>query len=410
MARIGVGVDWGAQEHEVCALNEKYEELGRWRIGHDGESLARLATELSGLVSEEDELVLAIEVPDGPVVETMLERGFTVYSINPRQSDRFRERFRPSAAKDDRMDAWVLARTVLSDTDCFQRVHSGDPQTVALREWSRARDQGVSDRTRIQNRLTGLLRRYFPAVLDIGRLDEAWVQELLRRAPTPAKARRIQRRTIETLLKRHRIRRIRAEQVLPVLRQAPLVVDSSLVEVLAQRVVKCLDQLGQLRSQIRECDNAIDEILEDLKQPDDDESLSDAQILASLPGAGRVNLATVLSEAPGPIGTRNLLQMRALSGCAPVSILSGAHQNRHHKRRPPKVQMRRARSARLATAMFHWARVAATCSPTHKKRYAALRARGHTHGRACRQLGDYILQVAFAMLRDRTLYQPPAYP
>jgi hypothetical protein len=36
---------------------------------------------------------VAIEVPHGPVVETLLERGFNVYAINPKQLDRFRDRF-----------------------------------------------------------------------------------------------------------------------------------------------------------------------------------------------------------------------------------------------------------------------------------------------------------------------------
>ena len=210
MTRIGVGIDWGAQEHEVCALDESYQELGRWRVRHNGESLAELATELGALASDGDELLVAIETPDGPVVETMLERGFAVHAINPLQSDRFRERYKPSGAKDDCVDAWVLARTVLSDTDCFRVVEIRDPRTVALREWSRTRDERVEDRTRTQNRLAELLRRYFPSVLGIGRLDEAWLQELLCRTPTPDKARRVQRRTIAATLKSHRIRRVSA--------------------------------------------------------------------------------------------------------------------------------------------------------------------------------------------------------
>ena len=43
---------------------------------------------------------VAIEVPHGAVVETLLDRGFKVYAINPRQLDRFRDRFSPAGAKE----------------------------------------------------------------------------------------------------------------------------------------------------------------------------------------------------------------------------------------------------------------------------------------------------------------------
>ncbi len=36
---------------------------------------------------------IAIEEPHGPVVETLLERGIHVYAINPKQLDRFRDRY-----------------------------------------------------------------------------------------------------------------------------------------------------------------------------------------------------------------------------------------------------------------------------------------------------------------------------
>ena len=42
---------------------------------------------------------VAIEMTQGPVVEALLERGFCVYGINPKQLDRFRDRFTVAGAK-----------------------------------------------------------------------------------------------------------------------------------------------------------------------------------------------------------------------------------------------------------------------------------------------------------------------
>jgi transposase len=405
MGRIGVGVDWGAQEHEVCAIDEQYRQLKRWRVRHDGESLARLCRELAALVGANDEVLIAIERPDGAVVETLMERGFAMHAINPMQLDRFRERYRPSGAKDDSVDAWVLARTVLSDTDCFRRVRMGDARHVALREWSRIREQWVCERTRLLNRMTDVLRRYFPQILDVGRVDESWVHELLRKAPTPEQAQRIQQRTVAKVLQEHSIRRVKADAVVVALRVQPLTLHPPLVAVLAAHVLQLVEQIESNATQIKRCNTAIAEVLNALETSESVHGKpSDAKILRSLPGVGTNVLATLLGEATTAVEARDLPRMRALTGCAPVSILSGKRQNRFHPRSSPNVQMRYACSDRLSSAMYHCARAASVCSEPHKKRYAAMRARGHTHGRACRQLADQMLTTAFAMLRNRTLY------
>ena len=62
---------------------------------------------------------VAIETPRGPVVESLMERGIAVHSINPKQLDRFRDRLSPAGAKDDRRDARVLASALRTDPHCF---------------------------------------------------------------------------------------------------------------------------------------------------------------------------------------------------------------------------------------------------------------------------------------------------
>ena len=68
--------------------------------------------------------------------------------------------------------------------------------------------------------------------------------------------------------------------------------------------------------------------------------------------------------------------------------------------------MRRAAHARLRSAMFHWARVAVQNDPRSRGRYEALRARGHSYGRALRGVADRLLGVACALLRRQVLFDP----
>jgi hypothetical protein len=71
--------------------------LGERSFTHGGEGLAEMVAWVLSLTQSSSEAVhVAIEVPHGPVVECLMERGFRVYAINPKQLDRFRDRFSPA--------------------------------------------------------------------------------------------------------------------------------------------------------------------------------------------------------------------------------------------------------------------------------------------------------------------------
>lgn len=123
----------------------------------------------------------------------------------------------------------------------------------------------------------------------------------------------------------------------------------------------------------------------------------DVAILRSLPGIGRIVLATLLAEAAQPLRVRDYHALRALAGVAPVTRRSGKRN---------VVAMRQACHARVRNALYHWSRTAAQHDPATRAAYAALRQRGHSHGRALRTIGDRLLAVACAMLRTQTRYDP----
>src|SRR3954454_5845802 len=98
-------------------------------------------------------VVVAIEVPHGPVVDALLDRGFAVYAINPKQLDRLRDRISVAGAKDDRRDGRVAAAGVRTDRPLFRRVLAGDPSVIELREWSRLAEELQQERVRLSNRI-----------------------------------------------------------------------------------------------------------------------------------------------------------------------------------------------------------------------------------------------------------------
>src|ERR1700746_1558024 len=110
------GVDWASESHRVRITDSCGKRLGERDFAHGGEGLAEMAAWLTSITGAEPSAIhVAIEIPHGPIVETLLERGFNVYAINPKQLDRFRDRFSPAGAKDDSRDAEVLADALRTD-------------------------------------------------------------------------------------------------------------------------------------------------------------------------------------------------------------------------------------------------------------------------------------------------------
>ena len=86
------GVDGGSEKHQVCLLDAAGTVVGERAFAHDGAGLAAMCDWLVSVAGPSGTVVVAIEVPHGPVVDVLLDRGFAVHAINPKQLDRLRDR------------------------------------------------------------------------------------------------------------------------------------------------------------------------------------------------------------------------------------------------------------------------------------------------------------------------------
>ena len=400
--QIYIGIDWGTEAYQVCTLDGARRVCAERVVEHSGTAIAQFVESLLPLCGGDPaRAAVAIEMPRGTMVETLVERGFAVYALNPKQLDRFRDRHTVAGAKDDRRDAFVLADSLRTDRPCFRRVQLDDPLIIQLRELSRIEDDLREEFNRLTNRLREQLHRFFPQPLRlVPATDEPWLWALLELVPTPAAARTVRPRRLEKLLAAHRIRRVHAPEVLAILQAPALHVAPGVVEAAAAHVALLLPRLQLVHAQRAACAGTIEQLLTQLSAPaadpaDQGREPRDVEILRSLPGVGRVVAATVLAEAAGPLAARDYHALRAHAGVAPVTRQSG-------KKRV--VVMRQGCSGRLRYACYHWGRVAAQVDPPSRQYYAALRGRGKTHGHAVRMVTDRLLRVLTAMLKTRTLY------
>jgi transposase len=88
---------------------------------------------------------VAIERPDGPVVDVLLEAGFGVIVIAPNQLKNLRSRYGSAGNKDDGFDAYVLADTLRTDRARLRPLTRDSDATLTLRFLTRFPSQDKAD-------------------------------------------------------------------------------------------------------------------------------------------------------------------------------------------------------------------------------------------------------------------------
>ena len=398
---IYVGLDWGTEFHQACVLDVSGKVVHESKIGHNGQAIAdfvRLIVDTAA--GKPDRVAVAIEVPRGPVVEAFLEGGCAVFSINPKQLDRFRDRYTAAGAKDDRRDAYVAADSLRTDQHCFRRVGAHHPDVVRLRELSRTEESVSVDFRSIVNQLYQLLLRYYPQLLKLNSMpDEPWIWAVLEAAPVPQRGARLTIARLKNLLSKHRIHRWTAEAVREALAVPPLPLSAGSVEAVSEHALLLLPQLRLLFKQRQEIRNRIEALLDQMtalgREHSDFREHRDIGLLLSIPGLGCLIAANLFTEAADPLAQRDYAALRAHSGIAPVTKQSG---------KTKQVIMRRGCSERLRNAMYHLARCSVQHDPISKTHYTRLRGSGHGHGRALRGVADRLVGVLIAMLKSGQPY------
>jgi transposase len=380
-------------------LDDNGEVLQSRSFAHSNEGLSKTVDELLNLAQQCPELLaVAIEKPHGAVVETLLQRGIAVFAINPKKVDRFRDRYSVSSMKDDPHDAFVLADVLRTDHPRFQPLRLPPPEIIALRELLSARNQLIKHHVALSSQIRDLLVGCWPHLLTLAPRNKAldlFFCELLELFFHTDPSLVLQPKSVQALLRKHHIRRVKLQQALDVLQKPPLQVAPGTLTATSMHIKLLVQQLLLVWRQRRDSDQYLERWFKQNQHTSGPHEATDAAILASLPGVGAFVLASVLSHGYDAIRSRNLNALRSLGGIAPVTRQSG---NRR------QVLMRRARSQPLNYALHHWAHMAVLRDSHFELHYRRLRAKGHTHARALRGLMDRILTIAVAMLRDRTRY------
>ena len=387
---VTAGIDLASEEHRLVVVDGGGREIEQRRIGNDEECLRFLCRRLVELGAAR----VALERPNGLVVDRLLETGITVVPVHPNQLAAARDRYRAGGGKSDGFDAYVLAELARTDMHRLRALEPDADETRALRALTRARDELVGQRVALCNQLRAQLEAFWPGAAGVfADLDSPIALAFLARYPSPADARSLGEKRLASFLARNGYsgRRPPAE-LMERLRCAPEGRAGEL-EAEARRaiVLGLIAALRPLVAQIRALTSEIRGLL--AEHPD-------GEIFRSLfrdPKAV-ITAAELLAE----IGDRRerhsaSSSLEAIAGQSPVAVESGKKK---------VARFRWACNKRLRDAVCvladssrkhnHWAR----------KIYEDARARGHDHPHAIRILGRAWVRVLWRMWQDGTPYDP----
>lgn len=383
------GIDWASAEHALCVVDEAGRRLREQLVPHDEVGIARLCRELVEL----GVCRVAIERPDGILVDRLLETGIEVIAVHPNQAKAARERYSVARGKSDRFDAFVLAELARTDAHRLRAIRPDSEETKALRVLTRTREDMIGVRVELANQLRAQLETFWPGALIFSDVDSPISLAFLRRYPSPADARGLGPKRLGSFLTRHGYSGRKApEALLETMRSAPtgrageLEAEARRAAVLG--VVAALEpivaQIGALTAEIRDALAA---------HPD-------AAIFAPLfrdrktvvcPAA----LIAELGDSRGRYPSDGALAADA--GMSPVAVESGKRRTATFRRACDK-RLRNA-IAVLANSTRHW-------HPWARQVYARARARGQDHPHAIRTLGRAWIRVLWRCWQDGVPYDP----
>lgn len=389
--RYFAGLDWGSVEHAACVLDDQGQVVQRLAIPHTAAGLHTLLNALARCAPA-PEMPIAIERPNGLIVDTLIAAGHPVVPIHPNALRACRPRYRAAMGKSDPGDAYILADVLRTDGHRLRALRPASDEMRALQALVRTRGDLVAERVALANQLRALLDSFWPGAAALFfDIDSPIALAFLERYPTPTSARSLGLKRLAAFLARHAYCGRRSpESLLARLHAAPASLAGDAEQEAKGELVRALVAvLLTLVAQLKHTSAAVEHAVAQLPT---------GQVLMSFPRAGKINAAQILAELgddPQRFTTDD--QLAAEAGVAPVTYSSGKHCS---------VGFRYACNKRLRQALTCFADNSRHLSPWAQQVYARARGRGCDHPHAIRILARAWVRVLWRCWHQTTPYNP----
>jgi len=384
------GVDWASEEHAVCVVDERGRIVEGRRYRHSEPGIRALCVRLVRVGVQ----LVAIERPDGLLIERLLEAGLRVVAVHPNQVCASRPRYSAAGGKSDSFDSFVLAELARTDSHRFRVLVPDSDRTKALRALTRSREDLVRTRIALANQLREQLQTFWPGAGKVFcHVDSRIALAFLRRYPTPADARGLGEQRLAAFLKRHGYPgRKPASELLARLRNGAEGRAGELETQARRQIVLAL--VSALEPIVARISELTIEIRHALDAHPDGATFRSLFIAAD----SWLCAASMLAEI-GDCRERypSYRELAADGGQAPVAVESGKSK---------RAKFRWACDHRLRAAFDTLADSSRHHNPWANDIYTRARARGATHAHAARILGRAWSQIIWRLWHDHTTYNP----
>lgn len=334
---------------------------------------------------------VAVEDPHGVVPATLHQARFDVRVVRPMAVARARDAATAAGAKDDLLDATMLADLIRTQPHQHHPLPSNSPALGALFAATRAHREQLRIVRALNNQLHAHLAGYYPAAArTFQNRETAAALATLRLAASPREAQSLRATTLRQALSfvgSHHAGLDKAKALLVALRADEMRLPAEVEAEMADRTRSLLASMVFERAVA----DAQGEHVLDLY-----EAHPLYPIYASFPALSGLSGARMLAElGDDPLRYRTARGWQASAGMRPVTKASGLSSYDHRRYVHNRI---------LGAAVFMWVLPLRNCSPAAQAYYERRRAAGDRFGTATRKVGCAYLGILWRCVRDGTKY------
>ena len=388
-----VGIDIGKNHHEASIVSPEGKQIGRslrFATTHKGaDSLMSFIFKNIG----NSPCVFGMEAIGHywyPIYSFLKAKGYTIYVINPIQSDSLRKMY-IRQTKNDSIDSFLIAEVIRFGQ--FGTTSMADENILAMRQLCRYRDSVISSRTEIKLRIGTIMEQIFPEYEK--QFSSLWVSTsmgILEKYLTPENIENAPIDELFEIIKDKSHNRLTKAKAISIKEAAADTFGIKIAQdAFSFQLKQLIDRMNFLDKQIEALDCQILEYYEKFDC-----------YLHTIPGIGIIGAATILAEIGDISRFKNSSSLIAFAGIDPTVRQSGEFNSTHnHMSKRGSPYLRHAIFLAATTCSFH-------NSPLNAY-YKKKRDQGKHHLTATGAVARKLTTVIYAVLRDSKPYEPKKF-
>ena len=388
-----VGIDIGKNHHEASIVSPEGKQIGhslRFATTHKGaDSLMSFIFNNIGNSS----CIFGMEATGHywyPIYSFLKARGYTIYVINPIQSDSLRKMY-IWQTKNDSIDSFLIAEVIRFGQ--FTTTSMADENILAMRQLCRYRDSVISSRTEIKLRISTIMEQIFPEYEK--QFSSLWLSTsmgILEKCLTPENIENAPIDELFEIIKDKSHNRLTRAKAISIKEAAADTFGIKIAQyAFSFQLKQLIDRMNFLDKQIEALDCQILEYYEKFDC-----------YLHTIPGIGMIAAATILAEIGDINRFKSSSALVAFAGIDPTVRQSGEFSSTHnHMSKRGSPYLRHAIFLAATTCSFH-------NSPLNAY-YKKKRDQGKHHLTATGAVARKLTTVIYAVLRDSKPYEPKKF-